>query len=407
MTYPWRLSTPRRQRFDVVVLGGGAGGVAAAVGAAQAGARTALVERQGFLGGAATASQILAYCGFYTMEDQPRQVVDGVGGQVLAELQRLGLSVAPARMRSGGWIVRLDVEPVKLALDRLALKAGIELFLHAQFVASDHDDGTVGPVLVSDFEGLVELEARAYVDATGHACLARACGVPARRLGEVEPGTTVDRECLAQRIASYNQKAEYPMTRPDGGVLMQVNGASEFWWTSVDLDLPGVSAQELAHAETLGRERTWRELEVLRQIPGFARARITATGPQVGMRESPRVRSREDVRQGDATAGRTRADGIARATWPMERHEGPGRVRWEPIGGDRYFDVPWGALRPPGLDNLWLAGRVVGSDVSAYASIRVMGTAFATGHAAGVSAALGATQASTVRTELQRQNAIV
>jgi hypothetical protein len=72
----------------------------------------------------------------------------------------------------------------------------------------------------------------------------------------------------------------------------------------------------------------------------------------------------------------------------MEVHEAPGRTRFVPLGGDGFFDVGLDALRVPDVDNLWLAGRVIGADAEAYGSVRVMGTAFATGQAAGVAAAL-------------------
>jgi hypothetical protein len=74
----------------------------------------------------------------------------------------------------------------------------------------------------------------------------------------------------------------------------------------------------------------------------------------------------------------------------MEVHDAPGRTRFVRLGGEGFFDVPPGALRARDVDNLWLAGRVIGADAEAYGSVRVMGTAFATGHAAGIGAALGA-----------------
>ncbi len=79
------------ERYDVLVIGGGAAGVAAAAGAAREGARTLLVERFGFLGGAATNANVLAYCGFWTQRDPPRMGVRGIGAAVLDELQLLGL----------------------------------------------------------------------------------------------------------------------------------------------------------------------------------------------------------------------------------------------------------------------------------------------------------------------------
>ena len=109
--------------------------------------------------------------------------------------------------------------------------------------------------------------------------------------------------------------------------------------------------------------------------------------------------------------GRRRSDGIARASWPMEVHEAPGQVRYLSIGGEGFFDIPHSAIQAQGLTNLRLGGRVVGSDTAAYGSVRVMGTAFATGHAAGISAALHrdgqSADTDAVRQALIRQNALV
>jgi hypothetical protein len=95
----------------------------------------------------------------------------------------------------------------------------------------------------------------------------------------------------------------------------------------------------------------------------------------------------------------------------MEIHEAPGKARYLPIGGEGFFDIPHSALLAKGIANLRLAGRVVGSDAESYGSLRVMGTAFATGHAAGISAALQlnglAPPAAAVRQALILQNALV
>jgi hypothetical protein len=134
--------------------------------------------------------------------------------------------------------------------------------------------------------------------------------------------------------------------------------------------------------------------------------------PQLGIRETRHVVSRDDVLEADAASGRQRADGIARASWPMEIHHAPGKTEYRPIGGPGYFHVPLGALRAATADNLWLAGRTVGADPAAFASVRVMGTAFATGQAAGVAASMEAVagrdvDAANVIRELREQYALI
>mgnify|MGYP003994551269 CR=1 FL=1 len=97
--------------------------------------------------------------------------------------------------------------------------------------------------------------------------------------------------------------------------------------------------------------------------------------------------ARYELTYEDIATGRQRADGVAKAAWPMEDHTIPGRPIYTPVGGEGWASIPLDALRAKDIDNLYFAGRTIGADPRAYASIRVMGTAFATGDAAGRAAA--------------------
>jgi len=414
------------ERYDVVVAGGGAAGVAAAVGAARAGARTLLVERYGFLGGAATNALVLSYCGFFTPGEPVVRTIGGVGAELLAGLSALGFEITPVRSKSGNWIVILDVEAVKLALDRLVLGAGVTLNLNTRLVAAARSGSSIDAVTVADHRGLRDIEAAAFVDASGEASLAAFGAVPMSQPGGreaqlqpasfpividgVPPDAPFDRELMTRLIERYNATAALPIARADGGPVFRLPFSHNMWWMTIDIATDGISGDDLARAETSAREQAWACVALLRQHPGFEQAHLAASGPQIGIRESRRPRSVRDVTAADGREGRRTPDGIARASWPMEIHEGPGRARFVPIGGAGFFDVPHGALQPVGVDNLRLAGRVIGADREAYGSVRVMGTAFATGHAAGVSAALharGVDDVATVRRVLLEQAALI
>ena len=122
-------------------------------------------------------------------------------------------------------------------------------------------------------------------------------------------------------------------------------------------------------------------------MPGFENACLVATGPQVGVRETRHPKARLEVTAGDVLDGTKSEAGVARAAWPSELHGEAGKPVYTPVGGDGFFHVPYDAIRAASLENLWYGGRLIGADPQAYGSIRVMGTAFATGEAAGVAAA--------------------
>jgi flavin-dependent dehydrogenase len=162
-------------RCDVAVIGGGAAGLAAAAGAAQAGARTVLVERYGFLGGAATHSSVLSYCGFYTQGEDPLPVVGGIGLMVLTGMARLAVDPRPRRSpTSGNWVIPFDPEAAKVAMDRVAQDTGVHVLLHARMIGARREGKRVTHVQVLDHAGPRVIEAAAFVDASGDANLAHA-----------------------------------------------------------------------------------------------------------------------------------------------------------------------------------------------------------------------------------------
>jgi hypothetical protein len=419
----------RALRYDVVVIGGGAAGVAAAVGAARRGARTLLVERYGFLGGEAANANVLSYCGFFVAGGRPRFAVGGVGQAVLGELAALGFDTTPIRAPSGNWIVMLDPEAIKRAFDRVTAVDGLDCRLHAHLIAAHRVGTRIECVTVHDAAGTLDLAAATFVDASGDAVLGFAAGAPtigdaepvrARqvasfpvRFGGVPPAVSVDRAALAALMRDFRGDDGPARVRAHGGHFIRLPGSDDLWWMGIDAVTSGLDSSDLAVAERAARSLAWRFLEFARaDLPGFEHAHIAATGPQLGIRDSRQIVTRYRLTDGDLAAGRQRDDGVALGCWPAEVHAAGEAPRFTPVGGDGTYHVPVAALHSVDVDNLWLSGRTIGCDEGVYGSLRVMGTAFATGHAAGVAATLpdtapGGPDASAIRAELVRQGALL
>ena len=416
--------TRPEETYDVVVVGGGSGGVGAVVGAAQTGAAVCLIERYPFLGGAATASSVLSYCGFF---DQRRErVVGGVGEDLLSRLRVRGAYHEITFKWSGNTVVMIDPEFTKLALDELTGDAGVSVLLHSYLVEARSDAHRVREIAVSDHGGLRRIRAAAFVDASGDGDLADLAGasvsVPApeqrqaatlsMRIGGVTSQAVISSESMRAAVAAYNATHEHGLTR-DHGPAARLPLTGELTMQIVDQRADALDARDLTRAEVAARSQAWNYLDAFREhLDGWENAFVAATGPQIGIRESRHVIGHYAVTRDDVLSARRRPESvIARCGWPIEEHHGVGSTQYTPIEGKAFYDIPLEALHSIDRENLWAAGRLVSCDADAFCSLRVMGTAFATGHGAGIAAALQATgktpSARAVQEELQRQGALV
>src|SRR3984893_12734803 len=409
--------------YDVVVVGGGAGGFGAAVGAAQAGARTLLLESAGFLGGAATLKCVQTYCGLFTISDEPRPAVLGASAQSIAELRELGGVRGPVKFR--GTFMLLDSEAVKFALDQVCADAGVEVILHAMVVRAQRDGGRVQSITYHDHNGDHEVRGAAFVDATGECDLAFFAGASTRygnhgvvnlgtlgtRFGGIAPEADVSAGTVTDVIKKAKARGVRRISKDKSMIArLPLSGDVVAYLVSEDYDPRDV--RSLSRAEISGRAQAWTYLEILRELPGWEHAYLASTGPEFGTRESRHINSVEQLTWHHVTEGRRTEDCVALGSWGVEWHDRETFERsfvYKPDGGT--YDIPLGCLRSVDTSNLFAAGRTADGDRQAGASLRVMGTAFATGQAAGVAAACharrGRLEAAEVRKVLASQGALL
>lgn len=414
-------------KADVVVAGAGSAGVAAAVSAAESGARTVLIEASGAVGGS-LAWQLLEHsAGFHDVTGTP--VVGGFGQRLIDLLRTAGGSPGHIRDDVGYTATRTPVNHAELAMAESVMlrDAGVTLVLHSRVDDAVTVDGWIRRVDAVGPVGQFSIEGSTFVDATGDAALAAVAGAgfqpdQARR----QPAS------LLFKISNLDFAAllRYARENRDDFRPGSIIGAAEdehvnLWgfgrlleagWAEGRLSLRrtelhlagwpkrGEAIVNVTRTPLTGLSGTAAGagyLELQQQLLEFARwfresvpggtdSYLSAAADRIGVRESRRVVGLTTVTEADVLAGAPAADAVGRAAFPIDIHDAAsaGLSHTDAVGSG--YDIPYRCLVVRGVENLLVAGRCVSSTHEANGSLRITATCFVTGEAAGVAAALAA-----------------
>ena len=403
---------------DVLVVGGGAAGLAAACTAARQGLKVTLLERYGFCGGAAVAGLSGTVCGLYLARPgaagAPEKVVFGFVDEFIATMQRRNGLTAPVRYGDTYTLVH-EPHAWRETADELIERHAVNVLFHATVIGVHVEGGErVAGVRAYTKQGALDVRARITIDASGDADVFAMAGLPTTvgadgrvqnptmifRIGDVDverflatygpdsimPGS------VSEAIVAANAAGRYRLPRAKVFLFPTPRG-HELLCNATRVigrdgrELHPLVAADLSEAEIEGRRQVREYVGFFREhLAGCENAHLVDTGVQVGVRQTRQIVGLETLANADVESGRKRADAIARSPWPIELHSGnKPRLSW--LHDDTY-DVPFGCFVPQRGESILAAGRCLSAQHEAMASARVTAQCFSYGHAMGHAAVL-------------------
>jgi len=425
-------SLPIRHQAEIVVCGGGTAGAFAAIAAAEAGRDVLVVEQFGMLGGSATA-------GLVTPVMRPH--IDGEPmGSYLTEKLNQRLKALGAVDESGRYF---DMTVLKIVLEEMCVEAGVRLLYYTQVADAVVNNGKLEAVVVCNKEGLSLIKGQVFIDCTGDGDVCVRAGAEYNKgnpdTGKNQPMSLrylvegIDTRALGDFLKEMIEKTG----RTDGALVnarghahyMHINPKREctlnfifeeavakgdlleedyLYWQAFTMagragcfafnapeffeHIDGTKPEDLTLAQLNGKKRILGHLKFYKKyFKGFENAHIAEIATQVGIRETREIVTDYVLTADDLWGKKKFADGICQSNYPIDVH---GRVlNNQHLGqgaddGKPWYDIPYRSLVVKGLDNLMVAGRCMGADFAAEASVRVQHSARATGEAAGIGAAM-------------------
>jgi len=412
------------EEVDLLVIGGGAAGCAAAVTGARLGLRTSLVGEMPFLGGMSTGGCVGSFCGVYMLDSagsiQP--LTGGFPQEITQTLLGRSDAIGPIPYRDTAVLPYVPVGLKRAFEERVRAESRLRVRLHSKLTHAEVEAGVIRGVVIQTREGRVALRARVYVDATGDAILSRMVGAPIIEGEEVQYPSmmfTMQNVDVGAAIASVPKldeilEAHYEsegLPRKSGN-LIPTGRPGEIIVALSRLELNGrpVDAgleHELSWAELEGRHQAQHLCEFLKaKVPGFSDAFLADYAARLGVRETRKIIGEYVLCEDDVLGARDFEDGIGRSAWPIERHVAGGETFWRFLDRGQSYAIPYRCLVPRDVSNLLVAGRCLSAESAAFASVRLLGPCMLEGQAVAAAAQrMIADQASAANVDVDRLRA--
>lgn len=385
-------TVPVYDTADVVVIGGGPAGTAAAISAARCGKKTILLEQTGQLGGMGTLGNVSVFMGVGN--------VTGIYREIISEFLPAAL---PDSHHQSIWPQYSPFE-LRHYLNQKLEKEGVEVYYHTSFVAAVKDGNRVTGVIANTREGLQAFEGSVFIDCTGDARVAGEAGVPLRS-GRDEDGLTQPmtlmfmmqntgkpaRQYLPDDCYRYETVSDLPQGRH---LFWERNGDGTLLVNMTRVRGNGAKIKDINYAEKEALRQVFSVANYL-QRNGYENYILSHVAGQVGVRETNQIVGRYTLTEEDLLSGRRFDDVVAQTNYEIDIHNPTGGASTDErkLSG---YDIPYRCLIPVDVEGLIVAGRCISATHVAMSSMRVQATCYALGQAAGNAAALAIEAGSSV-----------
>lgn len=350
---------------DVLVAGGGVGGMSAAIAAARCGAKTLLLEKRAELGGTLRAGLDFPVCGFF--DSNANLLNDGLSRELVESID-----IHPERM---GRVYVWPCAPEKLLAlltDLIDAETNLTVSMNAPVEGVEDVDGKIVGITADG----VTTRPKAVIDCSGEGAVIQT-GSAGRLL--------VDNRPLAGYSIRFQGLKDDPMLPVKVPHALRKSGLPGYLGFSTFSPPNGL---KLAVPQGIGETELQRDIDrVVRnlatKLPAFANAEIVETSPYVLRREGIRLKGEYVLTKEDVLGGAQFDDAVAKGAWPIEYWDRENGRQLEYLPEGVFYEIPLRSLRSPDVRNLFAAGRCISATSEALASARVMGTCIATGEAAG------------------------